>query len=282
MKIMDVVFVLCASALLPHSAVAADTISFTLAPVALDSKEGGGSAIGIQYELADEFRFASKGTGNEDNSGSEPLNPDQDLSGLYGRSGFVKFDADGTWTVDKEDNPASTAQAKIVAGYGSFQEKNSLDLGGFVGLEGDQDYENRNTLYGVELGGHYSFTEDASTYATFFLDYGQVDASGDEERMALTGDDSYDRFSGELQLSYGLQKLGTAMTSIISLQLNYRYYQEVDAPDIIRDNDWDRYALATFLLRFHKGLYLAYSSGTLPFDKQNDKIFSIGFSQNIF
>jgi hypothetical protein len=56
----------------------------------------------------------------------------------------------------------------------------------------------------------------------------------------------------------------------------------VDAPDIIRDNDWDRYALATFLLRFHKGLYLAYSSGTLPFDKQNDKIFSIGFSQNIF
>jgi len=282
MKTMDVIFVLCASALVPHYAVAADTSSFTLAPVALDSKEGGGSSIGIKYEIAGAFRFGSSKAGNEDNAGSEPLDPAQELSGLYGRSGFLKYGVDGTWTVDKEDNPASTAQAKIIAGYGSFQEKASLDLGGFVGLEGDQDYENRNTLYGVELGGYYGFAEDASTYATFFLDYGQVDASGDEERMALTGDDTYDRFSGELKLSYGLQKLGTARTSLISLQLNYRYYQELDAPDIIRDNDQDRYALATFLLRFHKGLYLAYSSGTLPFDKQNDKIFSIGFSQNIF
>lgn len=282
MKTIDVVFVLCASALVPHYAVAADAAVFTVAPVAMDSKEGGGASIGIKYEIADEYRFGSSEAGNEHSTGSEPLNPAQDLSGLYGRSGFVRFDADGTWTVDKEDNPASTAQAKIVAGYGSFQEKTSLDLGGFVGLEGDQDYENRNTLYGVELGGHYSFTDDASTYATFVLGYGQVDASGDEERMALTGDDTYDRFSGEVQLSYGLQELGTAKTSIISLQLNYRYYQELDAPDVIRENDRNRYALATFLLRFHKGLYLAYSSGTLPFDKQNDKIFEIGFSQNLF
>lgn len=282
MKIRDAMFVLCASAFAPLYAVADDATSFTLAPVALDSKEGGGSSIGIKYELANAFRFGSSETGKEGNTGSEPLNPAQDLAVLYGRSGFLKYGADGTWTVDKADNPASTAQAKIVAGYGSFQEQASLDLGGFVGLEGDQDYENRNTLYGVELGGHYSFTEDASTYATFVLDYGQVDASADEERMALTGDDAYDRLSGELQLSYGLQKLGTARASLISLQLNYRYYQELDAPDIIRDNDQDRYALATFLLRFHKGLYLAYSSGTLPFDKRNDKIFEIGFSQNIF
>lgn len=260
------------------SAVLAEGLSVT--PVMLDSDDNSGSILGLKYELSDDVQFFQEEAGEV---GDGPIGEEEIDDEIYGKSGFIKYKLDGTWTVNKDENPLSTSNAKFEGGYGNFQDGYEIGASGFAGLEGNQDYSDRNKVYGLKAFGHYSFDENnAGTFIDLSLAYEQVDASEDEERMLVTDEDEFDRLSGEIQISYKMKKLGTSKTSITSLQFNYRYFKEMDAPDVIENTNTDSYKLATYMIKFNKGLYAAYSTGSLPFDKQDDKIFEIGFSQTIF
>lgn len=272
------VFAIMGSCVLNNVAVGAE--GFSIAPVMLDSEDNAGSTIGLKYDVADTIQFFQKEEIAE--AGEGPIGED-DIDEIYGKTGFIKYKLDGVWTVDKAENPFSTSNAKIEGGYGDFQDGYEIGVSVFAGLEGDQDYSDRNKVYGLKAIGHYSFDENnAGTFIDLSLAYAQVDASEDDERKLITDDDEFDRLEGEIQASYKIKKLGTQQTSITSLQFNYRYYKELDAPVAIESTNVDVHKLATYMIKFNKGLYVAYSTGSLPFDKQDDKIFEIGFSQTLF
>ena len=262
------------------SQVAVGEKEFTVTPVMLDSDNNSGSTIGLKYEIGDKVNFFEDKNNSEINDGQIVV---EEIDTIYGKSGFIKYNLNGVWTVDEDNNPISTSNARIEGGYGNFQDGYEIEISVFSGLEGNQDYSDRNKIYGLKAGGHYSFDKNnTGTFIDLSVGYEQVDASEDEGRKLITNDDEFDRLSGELQASYKIKELGTSKTSVTSLQFNYRYYKEMDASDSVRNSNTDIHKFATYMIKFNEGLYAAYSTGTLPFDRQDDKILEIGFSQTLF
>lgn len=66
--------------------------------------------------------------------------------------------------------------------------------------------------------------------------------------------------------------------NIKSVEFNFRYFVENNAPATIRIAGLDKHQLGTILLNLKNDLYVAYSAGKLPFDRRNDQIFQIGYS----
>lgn len=256
--------------------------AFKITPVILDSENDNGSVLGLKYVLSNRIDFSNGKSGSHVDNSDGPVNL-QDIDEIYGKTGFYKYSVEGIWTVDEMNNPLSTSHAKIEGGYGDFQNGYEFWLSGIAGLEGNQDYSNRNEVYGLKAGGHYSFDKlNRGTFIDLSIMYEQVDASEDDERMSITDDDEFDRLSSELQINYKIKNLGASDTSITSLQFNYRYYSEIDAPALVKTNNMDVHALKTYMIKFNKGLYIAYSTGSLPFDKQDDQVLEIGFSHSLF
>ncbi|MGD8926260.1 MAG: hypothetical protein PVG20_05390, partial [Thioalkalispiraceae bacterium] len=63
-----------------------------------------------------------------------------------------------------------------------------------------------------------------------------------------------------------------------TFEINYRYFQEINAEQAIKDADLDNFRLVTYRLGFKNNLYVAYSSGELPFNQRDNQIYEVGFS----
>ena len=275
---------LCIASTTSNSIIGAETSEFSITPVALNSENNNGSALGLKYELNHKFHiFEEKNDNNISDDNNTPINAEEVENEIYGKTGYLQYAITGSWTVDKKENPLTTSTAKIEGGYGDFQNGYEFIITGFTGLEGNQDYSNKNKVYGIKSGGIYSFDKNnRGRFIDLTIAYEQVDASEDDERMAITNDDKFNRLSGEFHANYKLKNIGASKTSITSLQLNYKYYKELDAPITIQDNNTDVLSLTSFVIKFSKGFYAAYSTGSLPFDKKDNKIFEVGFSQTLF
>ncbi len=158
-----------------------------------------------------------------------------------------------------------------------------FSLAATAGLEGDQSFENQQSTYGIT--GIYSRAD----FPTLRLDYEKVDAGENEERMALTDEDTYDRYSAELGYRYQLIDNQGASTW---LYLSYRYFKEISAPDSIKEAELDEFDFMSVSIMFPSkilgfvetdkiNLYIRYTDGKLPFDRQSDKAIQLGFSTNI-
>lgn len=113
------------------------------------------------------------------------------------------------------------------------------------------------------------------------LKFGQVDPRQDELRQAALGTDSLDtfyRWDAEFLYMLPLSSDGT----VRDFEFNYRYYLENSAPAAIKAADLDTHRMATFRLGLKGGLFIAYSTGTLPFDRESDRIYAIGFSYQLY
>ncbi|MDH5178694.1 MAG: hypothetical protein OEZ39_16690 [Gammaproteobacteria bacterium] len=280
MKCIPITLLMSLAVVSPLTMAADDKPIINLKPVMIESKELNTTTLGLKYEIKDTYHFGGKPTATTTEGQTVTFGDIKEAT--HGGNGYVGFDANGTWTVDKADNPTSTSTAALKAGYHNFQGNFSLDTGLDYKLEGDQDYSEKNSMYGLFLDSYYSFTRDRSTYVIMGLGYDKIDAAEDSGRTALTTTDTYDRFSVDLLLKYSLEKLNKKKYGITSLELKYSYYEEVDAPAAIVNANLDTFNSRTFVINFNRGLYVAYSSGNLPFDKQNDRVFQIGFDQNLF
>jgi hypothetical protein len=158
-----------------------------------------------------------------------------------------------------------------------------LSVSATAGLEGDQDYDNKQSAYGIT--GLFS----RSGFPSLRLDYEKIDADDDDVRMALTNDNQYDRLSGELGYRYPILNYDSYN---VWFYISYRYFMEFSAPDSIRNADLDEFDFVSASIRFPAkllgfvktddfNLYLRYTDGQLPFDSQPDKAVQLGFSTNI-
>ncbi|BCD99844.1 hypothetical protein [Marinagarivorans cellulosilyticus] len=252
---------------------------YTISPVMLDSENSSGSSLGLKYDFSRTYKF----DGSDATVGDDQITPRQIDEAIYGPYWFTKYRVNGVWTPDEIENPLATSNAKLKVGWGRFQKGYEFGASGIGGFEGDQDFSNRQNLYGLELYLFSSFSEnDNGTFADISVNFEQIDASDDKNRAVLTDVSEFDRLSGEFTFSYKLEGNFASKTSITSMQFNYRYFAEQDAPDAIEATGLDTYKLATYLIKFEKGLYVAYSTGALPFDKIDDRVFEVGFSQTLF
>jgi hypothetical protein len=186
-----------------------------------------------------------------------------------------------------------------------------LDFHG--GVEGNQDYSSSRTLFG--LSGAYAFQPNrdlqrfnvldvpfrllrdafstgqsgyTAPFPSVLLSVERLDASDDDVRKALTTKNTFTRANAEIAFNTIVASINQ---QVVRFTVSYRYFHELSAPQAIKDADLDHFDYLNAQLRFPAKmlpmvesddfeLYVAYTTGQLPFDQSSDRAFEVGFSTN--
>jgi hypothetical protein len=241
---------------------------FTLEPVALDGARGTGTVLGLQYEFKDTLAGGAAGAGR----GSETVEVEEIKLSNW-RAGYL---VRGMLTGDRNENPVDLQEAQLDAGY-RYGRTWGVLLGGL----------NARYEAAQKGGGRQSVLGLAATYArvgllrngdavALDLRYGQVDPKKDEARQQALGStqlDSYDRWDIELLYIFPLE-----LKPFDRVEFNYRYFREPGAPQAVRAAGIDRHRLLTYRIGLPRDMFIAYSSGKLPFSSASEQLYQIGFS----
>jgi hypothetical protein len=253
--------------------------NYTFVPLLLDGNDNTGAVLGIEFGLNQEWHFDGdqKAEGETDtdfgNIGDgATLEPDHFIT---------RAEIKGTWTTDEDTNPRPYSKANVDLAYSVFRIDKSFEVGGQIAIEGDQAFDNLQSIGAITMGGQYTFTTDSTTYLGGLLAFGEVDASEDDGRKAVTSKTTFNRLEVELHLNIGIEQ-GNREYSPKAIGLNYRLFEEDNAPSSVKAADLDKFKLVTFSAKFEKGIYIAFSEGELPFDRGSDKVFEIGLTHNLF
>ncbi|MFZ6756003.1 hypothetical protein ACO0K9_02195 [Undibacterium sp. Ji50W] len=246
---------------------AAPNPSLSINPVMIDSKNGSGSTLGLEYALSGKWKNLNLGSND---AGTDKIDPDATVG-----NAFVNYSAKGTVAASKDRNPKNLLEFEL---NGKYRFSGEIDVlsGFFTKYETDQSFTNKQLVYGVTATiGKRNLLAKNDEFA-FDAYYGRVDPKGDDERkkaLGTTAMNPYNRW--DLELLYLVQ----VKSSIIdTVEFNYRYYLENGASTAIKNADLDKFQLATIRIGLQKDLFIAYSAGKLPFNKKNDQIFQIGLS----
>lgn len=247
--------------------------SFNVEPVALNSEQTDKESIGASYLL----KYVDKELYMEDSLGLGKL-------ALYPKAVAYQLDAGlrGTVTESEKENPLNFQEAHLSL-EGQYLAREMYSAGGFVKYEFDQGLDGRQFVFGAKA--RFGRSDNLLNFKDLFviaIGYGRVDPSQDSDREAvLTGTlDDYDRAELEAHWQVNIGGVGPESFKLSSFEVNYRYFQEIDAESVIKDADLDDYRLLTFLLRVNKDWSVAYSSGELPFNRRDDRIFKVGYTFN--
>jgi hypothetical protein len=246
-----------------------------IAPVVIDAEDGSGSTIGLQFELSGDLLAAPKPAPTTPSEEFEA--PEKVLIKQYN----VHYEAKGVVTANSERNPLNYIDAIIDGRVLWNAPAGTFIAGAFLRYETDQSMDDRQSEYG--LRGTYTrlHTLRENDQLGIDLKLGEVDPKQDASREAALGTTSLEKFyrwSGELLYMVPLSSDG----ALRELELNYRYYLEDDPPDAIKAAGLDTHHLTTIRLGLKGGLFVAYSTGTLPFDQESDRIYEIGFSYQLY
>jgi len=185
------------------------------------------------------------------------------------------------------------------------------EIAGDAAFESDQEFEAKQWTYGVHTVFEVKGWNDASALAKFnVLDYpfaalraltgyetcadggsscfkprgtawpsvlvGLDRISGAEnaprELAGETGD--YDRLRLEASFRTPIARYGDDR---LFISVNYRYYEELDAPASVQTADLDSFEFFTVVLGGEDGIYVSYTDGRLPLDLVDDQVFELGY-----
>lgn len=242
--------------------------SFEFNPTVIDSKNGTGSTVGVEYKFKGDLlsvSFDSKDTESE-------INPNATIG-----SAVIGYSGSGTIAASKDRNPKNFLEFQLDAKLRYSASGKGTVLGGFFSkYETNQSFTNKQFVYG--LGGTYGkYTVfGQNDFVAFDANYGRVDPKDDVERKTALSTvqlDPYYRWNLEFLYMTPIQS-----DMVKAVEFNYRYFQERNAPAAIKSATLDKHQLATIRVGLKNDLFLAYSAGKLPFDKKNDQIIQLGFS----
>jgi|SRR3989338_958732 len=238
-------------------------------PIVIDSKNGTGATVGIEYKFKGEFAkdFSSKDTGG--------IDPNATIS-----TAVIGYSGSGTVAASKDRNPKNFLEFLLDAKLRYSTPTTGTVTGGlFSKYETNQSFSNKQLVYGLGATyGKYAFL-GSNDFVSLDANYGRVDPKGDTERQAALGGatlNSYYRWNLEFLYMYPLK-----WNAIDTVEFNYRYFLENNAPTVIKGAGIDKHDLATLRIGLKNDLFVAYSTGKLPFDRKNDQIFQIGFSYKL-
>ena len=245
----------------------------TIEPVVLDASESSGATLGLQWQVKDSI--VDTGLGKAEKSDSFG-----DVEKLVIRSFLVDYKLTGTATAAKERNPKNFLDALLDAKF-EYSRSGFGAAGGVFGkYESDQSFDNKQGVYGLRATVLAMGLLGKTDVVALDANYGQVDPSKDEARQAALGAsqlENYYRWDFEFLFNYPIG----AGRPVTAVEFNYRFFQEQSAPPEIEQAGLARHRLGTLRLGLKNDLFVAYSRGKLPFDRQSDKIFEIGWSTNL-
>lgn len=249
--------------------------TYELAPVLLKSDQSNSSTLGLEYSLKGDL--FTKDFKKECKESDDVFNFDC----TYGDHGLA-YDLSGVVAENAENNPKNFLTSEVNYQFSYYGNKHNFRGGAFLQYETDQKFDNKQYVY----GGTFTYVPDFEelginalkddTFAAH-INLAQVDPKDDTAREAVLEDlDTYDRLGIEL-----VYKLKIDKGILKHFEANYRYYKELGADDVIKDAGLDDFRLVTYRLGLKNGAYVAYSSGELPFNLQDDQIFEIGYSYSL-
>lgn len=252
-----------------------------LAPVVIDSQDGTGSTIGLQFDVAGDLLSAAPPPATAAPSDTFDNPEFEATEKVLLKQYSVHYEAKGVVTADSERNPLNYIDAIVDARVLHNSPSGTFIGGAFLRYETDQSMDDRQSEYGV--AGTYTRPNTVRRNDTLAIDlrFGQVDPKEDELRQAALGTTSLDtfyRWDAEFLYMLPLSSDGT----VRDFEFNYRYYLENSAPAAVKAADLDTHRMATLRLGLKGGLFIAYSTGTLPFDRESDRIYAIGFSYQLY
>jgi hypothetical protein len=180
-----------------------------------------------------------------------------------------------------------------------------FDIDATGGLESNQDFTKKQWAYGAEVAFSIKSYDDNNPLSQFNLfDYPfalirkltDTDADltpygasfpsfmagidlvkPDEDVVRKTLLNNLKPF-GRLRFEAGFRTLVAQLSdNTIFFNADFRVYKELSAPTAIKQAKLDRFIYFASSLTSNKGFFVSYAYGKLPFDAQNDAIYSIGF-----
>jgi hypothetical protein len=241
----------------------------TIKPVLLDTDKTTGTSLALDYAFNKRIRFWAPGKTTVDSD----VIP-EGTEGMVIRSGELLLLARGTIA----SSSAKTSNKLLDFSAMPLLVINTLPayykLGGTVTYETDQSREHKQTMYGAAG----SFTKinllAQGDGVTLMAAYGKVDPTADTERKKLLGTlDIYKRWNAELSYIIPIRN-----EQVRSIEFDYRHYQEVDAPALVKGAGLDRNKLGLIRVNLANEFFVEYSAGTLPFDQRTVRAVKVGWS----
>lgn len=238
------------------------------------------------------------------------------ISGFRDYGGVSKFATDSTFQVFNDLEDAATKlngeelrknrqQVKaIVKSFFSTQKYIEYDLN--VGLESNQRFTQKQWTYGAKvaldiksygknsqlgmwnildypfaffrvLSGYdksKGFFPLGSTFPTFVVGLDQIDPIDNDPREAVGEESNFERIKGEIYFRTPIAKIGMQE---VFVNVDYRYWKEIDPSDAIKSADIDEFDYITLSISSSNGVYVSYSDGKLPFDLKDQQVYEIGW-----
>ena len=247
---------------------------FAVSPVVIEGEGASGATLALDYSLRG-VMFKKIFSGD---AGNEALTPEA-VANAVGGSLVVGYKGQGTFAASAEKNPRNLVDLLVDAQLLYSSGRGTVSGGAFLKYEADQSFRNKQAVYGGRLTAGKMGLLATTDVLVLDANYGRVDPTTDKGRSQALNDANprpYYRWDFEALYMYPLK-----FKPFESLELNYRHYREVNAPDAIKIVNMDTSTLRTVRLGLSKDLFIAYSKGNLPFDKTSDKIFEVGFSYKL-
>jgi hypothetical protein len=219
-------------------------------------------------------------------------------------------DAEGIARADAQQDECVRKHGVVVKGDdGAYYY--ALDFHG--GLEGNQNYSQRNGLFGLSAVYASEPTAEIAKYNLFDLPFrglraafgngkdfvaplpslrvtlDRLDPDSDDPRTLLAGDDDFNRASAELAFQ---TQVASINGHAVRFNISYRYFYELSAPAAVESAGLDRFGYTRATLRFPAQLlplfasdsyefFVGYTKGQLPFDLQSDAALELGITSNL-
>jgi hypothetical protein len=268
---------------------------FTLKPVMLDAANGTGTTLGVDYAFKKNWsRVATYSGGpvdgpvfNNAGCGGYQFDNSKLVSDYYILTDCAaEIEVKGTLTGSAAKNPNKFIDLSAVYAWMHFNSTragtSSYSAGGQAKFETDQGFDNKQFTYG--LRGTYTFMSPAPGLDFFGLKAGlaRVDPSTDKARKAALGGAAMSPYSrAELDVFYKFG-LPAGWKHLTDIELNYRHFQELGAPDAITQAGLQRQRMGLVRLNLDQNLFVQYSRGSQPFDTARARVVKIGLSYKIF
>jgi hypothetical protein len=265
-------FFSCAGAGFAQDAPPADPSGLFIKPVVLDSEESDGATLGLEFRLKGSWKGGL--LDDDDSNTGDTIDTEVGLGAID-----LNYKARGTIATEAERNPEDFLDFQAGLDFERSVTAGSVKGGGFVKFETDQSFDNNQFVYGLGATAARRGFLGPNNAVAVDLDFGRVEPGDDKERKTALGTttlESYNRLDLEAVFLF---RTGIAMAP--ELEFNYRYYREFDPPVLVEAAGLDTHELSTVRLGLTGDLFVAYSSGKLPFDKTKDQIFKIGFSRKL-
>ena len=123
------------------------------------------------------------------------------------------------------------------------------------------------------------FTIYGATFPSMLFGLDYVLPQDDTTRKELLGTlDAYSRLRFEIGFKTRVARIGK---EVLHFSSDFRWYKELNADQIIKDNRLDRSTFFVAAIESNSGLFVSYTTGKLPFDKRNDQVYSLGFKYDL-